>query len=488
MDSDSMAVRFGYDGKKVDRGSVERLAGHFGVLLRAMLSDPGARVGELGVLTEAERRQLLVEWNRTDLVLPVDLAVHELFEARVRECPDAVALVFGDQSLSYAELNTRANQLAHHLKTLGVGAGALVGVCLDRGLDMVTALLGVLKAGGAYVPLDPAYPTDRLAFMLQDTTATAVITHEDLRVKLPAAADRPFVCLDRDTDTLAGLPTTNPVSDAGPDDLAYVIYTSGSTGTPKGVEVPRKALSNLLLGLQHKLPLTPQDRLLTVTTIMFDISNLELYLPLISGAQVVIASREQTRSPTELTRLLTDHHITVMQATPSVWRMLVDTLPKQTNTLHILTGGEALPPDLAHQLTHHAHRVTNLYGPTETTIWSTLTDIHTTTPTITIGTPLPNTQLFVMDPHDNPVPIGIPGELWIGGTGIARGYLNQPQLTAQRFTPHPTNPTAKIYRTGDLVRRLPDQTIEYLGRIDHQVKVRGHRIELGEIESALMTL
>ncbi|MFD5438632.1 amino acid adenylation domain-containing protein, partial [Kitasatospora sp. NPDC127067] len=369
------------------------------------------------------------------------------------------------------------------------GPATLVAVCLERGPDLVVALLAVLKAGGAYVPLDPEYPLDRLTFLLHDTAAPVVVTQESLREHLPdtgatlvsidGTADAAAVARENDTD----LPT-----EATGNDLAYVIHTSGSTGTPKGVEIPRSALTNLLLALRDRLTFTSDDRLLSVTTITFDISNLELYLPLVTGAQVVLASREQTRDPHALATLLTRHGITVMQATPSVWQTLVDVLPDQAPHLHILTGGEALPPDLAHRLTRRAGRVTNLYGPTETTIWSLAADVEPEAHTVTIGHPIANTELFVMNKSARPTPVGVPGELWIGGAGLARGYLNRPELTTERFIPHPyrTDPDARVYRTGDLVRRLPDGTIEYLGRIDHQVKIRGHRIELGEIESTLL--
>ena len=488
-DGDRIAVRVEYSTDIFDRATIERMAGHFGVLLTAAVAGPDRRVSELELLTGTERERLIVEWNDTATPFPADLGVAELFEERARECPGAVAVVFGERSLTYEELNVRANRLAHHLKGLGVGPSTLVAVCLERGPDMLVGLLAVLKAGGAYVPLDPEYPLDRLRFMLEDTAAAVVVTQESLRGRLPDS-DAVVVSVDAAADAAAVAReiASDLSSEASGDDLAYVIYTSGSTGMPKGVRVPRSALTNLLLSLRDRLSITPDDRLLSVTTIMFDISNLELYLPLVTGACVVIASRGQTRDPLALAALLTEQRVTVMQATPSVWQMLVDVLPDEATGLHVLTGGEALPLDLATRLTQRTRRVTNLYGPTETTIWSLAADVAPGAHAVAIGRPIANTELFVMDRFTRLAPTGVPGELWIGGAGVARGYLNRPELTAKSFVPHPfsPDPEARVYRTGDLVRWLPDGTLDFLGRIDHQVKVRGHRIELGEVESVLM--
>ncbi|WP_329082497.1 non-ribosomal peptide synthetase [Streptosporangium sp. NBC_01469] len=486
-DAHRLTARVEYSTDLFNRTTIERMAAHFGVLLASAAADPGARVSELEILPGAERHQLLVEWNDTAVPFPAHRGVPDLFEERVRESPDAVAVVCHEQSLSYGELNTRSNQLAAYLRSLNVGAGSLVGVCLERGLNMLVGLLGVLKAGGAYVPLDPEYPAERLTFLLEDTAASIVVTQRSLRGRLPDSRAE-IVCLDTDAMTLAQQPIEDPIGEATPDDLAYVIYTSGSTGTPKGVGIPRKALTNLLVGLRDRLRVTPKDRLLSVTTIMFDIANLELYVPLIAGSRVVIASKEQTRAPEKLAALLTEHQITIMQATPSVWQMLVETMPENPGDLHILSGGEELSLDLARRLSQRAVRVTNLYGPTETTIWSLAADFEPDAKIVTIGEPIANTELFVMDRYGHLVPIGVPGELWIGGAGVARGYLNRPKLTAERFVPHPfsADPDARVYRTGDRVRWLPNGTVEYLGRMDYQVKIRGHRIELGEVESALV--
>ncbi|MGW2461804.1 amino acid adenylation domain-containing protein [Streptomyces sp. NPDC001761] len=488
-DGDRIAARVEYSTDLFDRATVERMAGHFRVLLAAAVAGPDRRVGELELLTDAERERLLVRWNDTAAPFPADLGVPELFEERVRERPDAVALTSGEQSLTYRELSAAANRLARHLKGLGVGPDTLVAVCLERGPDMVVGLLAVLKAGGAYVPLDPEYPLDRLTFMLEDTAAPVVVTQESLRDRLPGSGAA-IVSVDgaADAAAVARESAADLPSEASGDDLAYVIYTSGSTGKPKGVGVPRSALTNLLLGLRDRLDITSEDRLLSVTTIMFDISNLELYVPLVTGGRVVLADREQARDPLALAALLAEQHVTVMQATPSVWQMLVDVLPDEAARLHVLTGGEALPLDLAERLTRRTRRVTNLYGPTETTIWSLAAEVAPGARAVSIGEPIVNTELFVMDRFARLAPVGVPGELWIGGAGVARGYLNRPELTAERFVRHPfsKDPQARVYRTGDLVRRLADGTVEYLRRIDHQVKVRGHRIELGEVESALL--
>ncbi|MER5498184.1 amino acid adenylation domain-containing protein [Streptomyces sp. NPDC002561] len=488
-DGDRIAARVEYSTDLFDRATIERMTGHFGVLLAAAVAGPDRRVGELELLTGAERERLLVQWNDTATPFPADLGVPELFEELVRERPDAVALTAGEQSLTYGELNVAANRLARRLTGLGVGPDTLVAVCLERGPDMLVGLLAVLKAGGAYVPLDPEYPLDRLTFILADTAAPVVVTQESLRGRLPDSGAT-VVSVDgaADAAAVARESAADLPSEASGDDLAYVIYTSGSTGMPKGVGVPRSALTNLLLGLRDTLDVTPEDRLLSVTTIMFDISNLELYVPLVTGARVVLASREQARDPLALATLLAEQRITVMQATPSVWQMLVDELPEEAARLHVLTGGEALPLDLAERLTRRTRRVTNLYGPTETTIWSLAAEVVPAARAVAIGGPIANTELFVMDRFARLAPVGVPGELWIGGAGVARGYLNRPELTAERFVRHPfsTDPQARVYRTGDLVRRLADGTVEYLGRIDHQVKVRGHRIELGEVESVLV--
>ncbi|MEU0990675.1 amino acid adenylation domain-containing protein [Streptomyces sp. NPDC005953] len=454
------SVELSFDSNIFGHGPVERLVGHFETLIAGLVSNPDRCSDEIEMLTEAERRQIEVDFNDTAIDFG-DATLTTLFERCAEDHPDMPAVTSGLATITYQQLNNAANQVAHYLREQHqIGPDAVVGVSLERDWRMVAVLLGILKAGGAYLPLDPGYPADRLNFMVNDAgVATVIDRWPDIRTQ----------------------PECNPTPVNKPDDLAYVIYTSGSTGKPKGVAVLRRGLDNLLLSMRTTVGVSQTDRLLSVTAIMFDIVNLELYLPLITGAHTVLATREQTRSPTDLASLITSHQITVMQATPSVWRMLTDTVPEALNGIHALTGGEALPPQLARHLLAHVRRLTNLYGPTETTIWSTATEITTNTP-IAIGRPIANTQAFIVDHRGHLAAIGIPGELLIGGAGVARGYLNRPELTACRFTQHHNT---RLYHTGDLARWLPGGQLDYLGRIDHQVKIRGHRIELGEIEATI---
>jgi amino acid adenylation domain-containing protein len=366
---------------------------------------------------------------------------------------------------------------------LGVGNEALVGVLLERSIELVISLLAVLKAGGAYIPLDPSFPKDRLSFMLEDSRAAVLITQESLLDTAPVS-NAIIVCVDR-------LPPFNNAEIAGPHNAvhaqqrAYVIYTSGSTGTPKGVEVLHQSLTNFLASMQREPGMYASDRLLAVTTPSFDIAGLELYLPLISGAQLVIAPKFAVTDGTILARMLEDEHITVMQATPVTWRLLLESGWQGTAGLKILCGGEALGRELAARLIETGAAVWNLYGPTETTIWSTLHRVEPGEGPIPIGRPIANTQIYVLDNHFEPVPLGAIGELFIGGDGVAHGYLDRPDLTASRFLVDRFRTGGRMYRTGDLARMLPGGVIEYMGRADAQIKLRGFRIELGEIETIL---
>jgi len=361
----------------------------------------------------------------------------------------------------------------------------LVGICVERSLEMLVGLLGILKAGGAYVPLDPAYPQERLAFMLSDSQLSVLLTQQQLLERLPKH-EAHVVCLDTDWETISKNSKENPVSSATSDDLAYVIYTSGSTGKPKGVQIAHGAVVNFLKSMEREPGLTESDTLLAVTSISFDIAALELYLPLIAGGRLVLVSREVTTDGRQLGEQIADSGASVMQATPATWRMLLATGWQGTSQLKILCGGEALSRDLAEQLLEKGASLWNLYGPTETTIWSTACKVEAnklSKSLVPIGRPIANTQVYLLDSFGQPVPIGLPGELHIGGAGLARGYLNRPELTAEKFIPHPAG--GRLYKTGDLARYLPDGTIEYIERIDHQVKLRGFRIELGEIEAVL---
>ncbi|TMJ07570.1 MAG: amino acid adenylation domain-containing protein, partial [Bacillati bacterium ANGP1] len=432
----------------------------------------------------AERRQL-GEWNDTGRAYP-HACLHELFEAQVERTPDAVAVVFEDRRLTYRELNRRANQVAHELRGLGVGPETLVGLCVERSLETLEGLLGIVKAGGAYVPLDPEYPKERLAFMVRDSGLKVLLTQADLRAKLAALPPK-LVYLDSDRTAFAKQRSENCHSGVEPGDLAYVMYTSGSTGRPKGVEITHRSLVNFLVAMQAEPGLTAADTLLAVTTTSFDIAGLELFLPLTVGARVVLVSRDTARDGRQLREHLARSGATVMQATPATWRLLIDAGWEGSKDLKILCGGEALPRELATALANRSSAVWNMYGPTETTVWSTVYPFSSGDGPVPIGRPIANTETYVLDAHLQPLPVGVAGELYIGGDGVARGYRGRPEQTAEKFIPDPFSkePGARLYKTGDRARYRPDGNIEFLGRLDDQVKIRGFRIELGELEAVL---
>jgi amino acid adenylation domain-containing protein len=427
-----------------------------------------------------------VERIATQADFPRDGCLHQLFEARARETPDAVAVVWEDRHLTYAELNRRADRLARQLCGCGVGPDVLVGLCTQRSLEMVTGLLGILKAGGAYVPLDPTYPRDRLAYMMEDARLPALVTEVLLREQLPAHGAR-VLCLDKDIENHEKNGKVNPTVEVTAEHLAYVIYTSGSTGKPKGVPIIHRAVVNFLGSMRREPGLTAQDVLLAVTTLSFDIAALEIFLPISVGGRVVLASREVARDGAKLAAYLDRCGATVMQATPATWQLLLTAGWQGSDRLKILCGGEALPCSLAKQLRQRSAALWNLYGPTETTIWSAAHEVGDEDGVVPIGKPIANTQIHVLDERRRPVPVGEVGELYIGGVGLARGYLNQPELTAAKFIPDPFSqePGARLYQTGDRGRCQADGTLEFLGRMDHQVKIRGFRVELGEIETVL---
>lgn len=480
-----------YDRSRFHDGTIARMLGHIQTLLEGMPSNPEQRLWELPLLSAAERHQLIVEWNNTQVDYPKDTCIHQLFEAQMERTPDAVAVVFEDKQLTYRELNAKANQLAYYLQKLGVKPDVLVALCVERSLEMVVGLLGILKAGGGYVPLDPAYPPERVSFMLSDAQVPVLLTQKSLVDGLPDEAQ--VLCLDTDWEVIAQEGQENPSSDVVSHNLAYVIYTSGSTGKPKGVQLCHQSVVNFLLSMGQQPGLTEQDILLAVTTISFDIAVLELYLPLITGAKVVLVSREVAANGAKLLEMLVNSGATIMQATPASWRLLLAAGWNSSDRVKILCGGEAMPRELAYPLLERCTSVWNVYGPTETTVWSTAYKVETSqlaqshAPAASIGRPIANTQLYILDAHLQPVPIGVAGELHIGGDGLARGYLNRPELTQEKFIPDPfsNKPGARLYKTGDLARYLPDGNIDYIGRIDHQVKIRGFRIELGEIEAVL---
>jgi amino acid adenylation domain-containing protein len=475
-----------YNSDLFDRTTAERMAQHFHFLLDRMAADPARPLWTLPLLTDAEQHQALIEWNDSHGEYERGRAIHELIEAQVERGPDAVAIVYQDCQLSYAKLNARANQLAHYLARLGAGPEMRVALCVERSAEMVIGLLGVLKAGGAYVPMDPAYPDQRLAYMLSDSRAEIILSQQSLIGGLPET-EAEVVCLDSDWRHIARESEVNLGIEVGSENLAYVIYTSGSTGNPKGVAVRHAGLVNFITSMAHRPGLNLSDVLIAVTSLSFDISMLEMYLPLVRGARTIVVDKQTTSDGARLIKLLTDSRATVMQATPATWRLLLESGWGAHGDISILCGGEALPPELADNLLDGADRIWNLYGPTETTIWSTMSAVVKGCGAVTIGRPIANTQVRILDKMFQPGPVGASGELCIGGDGVARGYLNRPDLTAEKFRPDPfaEEPGGRFYTTGDLVRYRMDGRIEFLGRIDHQVKVRGFRIELGEIESAL---
>jgi amino acid adenylation domain-containing protein len=475
-----LALEFATDLFSRDRAG--RMLAHYLRLLEAMVEQPDAPIGQLPLLTDEESRKVLIEWNVTRREFPREKRVHELFEMQVQQQPAAEAVRFGDQAISYAQLNDRADALAAVLRGLGVGPDVLVGLCVERSFDLLVGVLGIFKAGGAYVPIDPAFPADRVAHMLEDSRAPILVTQRPLLATLPASAAH-RICLDEPLP--APRPPAGPTAAPSATDLAYVLYTSGSTGLPKGVAVPHRAVVNFLNSMRREPGLKKDDVLLAVTTLSFDIAGLELHLPLTTGATLVLASREEAADGVALLRAIERHKVTVLQATPATWRLMLAADWSGPPTLKALCGGEAMPADLAGELIAHCAELWNMYGPTETTIWSTCCRV-TDASEIHIGRPIDNTEIYIVDAHLQPLPVGLAGELLIGGEGLARGYLNRPELTAASFIPHPFKPGQRLYRTGDLARYRSDSNIECLGRLDFQIKIRGFRIEPGEIENQLV--
>ena len=476
---------FEYSCDLFDDATIARLEQHLLVLLGAITADPDQSIGRLPMLVEAEHEALVEAPNRTERDYPRERCFHELFAAQAGRAPDAVAVTCGEASLAYAELEARANRLAHHLRGLGASRDGLVGLCVDRSVETVVALLAIQKSGAAYVPLDPSHPAERLALIIEDAGVELLVTEGDRAERLPSLPAT-VVRLDVDAAQISACSAEPLETIAGPDDLAYVIFTSGSTGRPKGVQIEHRALVNFLVGMAGRPGMSAADVLVAVTTISFDIAGLELYLPLLVGGRVVVADRDVATDGRDLAELLTNSGATVMQATPATWRLLVESGWQGSPELRVLCGGEALPRELADQLLERSGELWNMYGPTETTIWSLVSRVEPGEGPVSIGEPMANTEVYVLDADRQAVPVGVSGELHIGGDGLARGYLDRAELTAERFVAHPFRRAARLYRTGDLVRWGASGALEFLGRIDHQVKVRGFRIELGEIEHTLM--
>ncbi len=467
-----------------DAGTIQRMVGHFLALLEAAVDAPQRPVSQLSMMT-ADEVSALACWNDTMRALPEDPTIAAQIAAQVARTPDATALVFGDRAISYRELDLRANAVAHALRAAGVGAGALVGLYVERSPAMLIGLLGILKAGGAYVPLDPAYPQDRLAYMVELSAAQVIVTQPELRDSLPLAV--PSVVTVDDAAPLDGLPSAPPGGGAGPDDPAYVIFTSGSTGKPKGVEIRQRSAVNLIRSIAREPGMTADDTICAISTLSFDIALTELVVPLTVGARILLLDRDTVRDGLRLRRVIETARPTLMQATPATWRMLLDVGWPGDPAMRIISTGEALPRELAERLLPMARELWNLYGPTETTVYSALCRVEPGDGPILVGRPVDNTVIHIVDRRMQRQPVGLPGELLIGGEGLAAGYRSRPDLTAEKFIADPfcPQPGARLYRTGDLAFWRADGTLQVIGRIDHQIKLRGFRIELGEIESVL---
>jgi surfactin family lipopeptide synthetase A len=480
---DGLAGSFEYNTDLFDAATIVRMAGQFQTLLESIVEDSDQRLADLRLLTASERDQLLIEWNDTEADFRKGVCIHHLFEAQVERAPDSVAVMFGDERLSYGELNRRANQLAHCLQRLGVGPEVRVGVLIDRSVEMIVAVLSILKAGGAYVPLEPAYPTKRLGFILGDSDVHIIVAQGELTRRLPEHGAR-AVCIDTEWNFIAAESEANPQSRVTPNNLAYLIYTSGSTGRPKGVELEHEGLCNLVDAQRRIFGVGPQSRVLQFASLSFDASVSEIFVALSAGAALSLGTTHSMLPGPELTRLLRDHAVTTMTLPPLMLAMLREEDFPEVRT--IIAAGDACSADIAAKWSKDRIFL-NAYGPTEATVCATAAEWGGEERKPAIGRPIPNAQVYILDERLQPLPIGVAGELHIGGVGVARGYLNQPDLTAEKFIPHPFSdvPGARLYKTGDLGRFLPDGQIDFLGRRDHQVKLRGTRIELGEIEAVL---
>ncbi|HEY0737521.1 MAG TPA: amino acid adenylation domain-containing protein [Herpetosiphonaceae bacterium] len=469
--------------------TIRRMTEHFQTILATMIADPEQSIVASSLLTAAERQQLLIDWNATEAEYPAERCVHELFEIQAEQRPDTIAVVAGKDELSYGQLNARANQLAHELLACGVGPDVPVGVCVERSLDLVIALLGILKAGGGYVPLDPSYPEERLQFMVGDSRISVLVTQSSLRDKLVVPT---VICLDSDHALLDGQPITNPRSGAVADNLCYITYTSGSTGIPKGVVIPHRGVTRLVFSNSYA-DFSADAVWLHTAPIAFDASTFELWGSLLHGAQLVLLP-PGTPTPDEIARLVRRHGVSTIWLTTALFHQMAESehLEELRQVRQILTGGDVLSVSLAAHVRRALPdcRLVNAYGPTESTTFTScyqLVEQPQSSRPIPIGRPLANTTVYVLDAQLQPVPVGVPGQLYIGGDGLARGYLDRPALTAEKFVPYPLSatPGARLYATGDLARYLPDGNLEFLGRIDTQVKLRGYRIELGEIQAVL---
>jgi amino acid adenylation domain-containing protein len=490
---DSVFGPITYNPDLFDTGSITSMIGHWETLLADASTHPDKPISELAILTQPERHQILLEWNDTYKNYPTDICLHEMIEQQVERTPRAPAVVYREKTLTYRELNERSNQLAHYLRKLKVGPEVLVGVAMDRSVEMVVALLGILKAGGAYLPLDVDFPKERLGILLEDSHVPVVLTQKHVLDRLCMSPARK-ICLDTGWSEIATARTSNPHSATAPHNIAYAIYTSGSTGKPKGVLNVHAGIVNRLLWMQDAYQLTGEDRILQKTPYTFDVSVWEFFWPLMTGACLVIAEPGGHREPQYLMDLIQRQRITTLHFVPSMLQIVVEApgMEACTSLKRVICSGEALPPDVQKRFFQRSRaELHNLYGPTEAAVdvtsWKCTPEYEGST--VPIGRPIANMKIHILDRNFQPVPIGIPGELHIGGVGLARGYLNSPELTAEKFIPDPfgSAPSDRLYRTGDLARYRADGTIEFLGRFDDQVKIHGIRIEPGEIEAVLQS-
>ncbi|MBW4592773.1 MAG: amino acid adenylation domain-containing protein [Brasilonema angustatum HA4187-MV1] len=496
-----LTAEFYYDVNYFSADAIERLAGQFKTLLSSAIANSDKKISQLEILSESDRQQLLVKFNQTQINYPLDKCIHQLFEEQAQKTPNSIAVIFEDQQLTYTELNRKANQLAHYLQTLGVKPEVLVGLCVERSSEMTIGLLGILKAGGAYLPLDPALPKENLAFRLQDAQVPVLLTQQRLVDTLPTDASQ-IVCLDTDWDIIAHYSDENPTSVVTSENLVYVLFTSGSTGTPKGVAIEHRQLLNYLNGIIDKLNLSTTTNFATVSTLAADLGNTVIFSSLCTGGCLHVLSTECATDSTVLGKYCRKHPIDCLKIVPSHLATLLASAPSESilPRARLILGGEAASWELIEQIQASAPDclIFNHYGPTEATVGVTTFAVgdkqaNYSSQAVPLGRPLANTQIYLLDEQLQPVPIGVPGELYIGGACLARGYLNRSELTAQRFIPNPFAQTgliasesgSRLYKTGDQARYLSDGNIEFLGRVDHQVKVRGFRIELGEIESIL---
>ncbi|WP_373530792.1 amino acid adenylation domain-containing protein [Nostoc sp.] len=480
-----------YNTDLFDQATISRMLEHFKTLLSGIVANPEQQIANLPLLSEVERHQVLVQWNNTQADYPKDKCIHQLFEEKVQQYPDSIAINFANEQLTYQELNTRSNKLAQHLQKIGVGSEVLVGICISQSIEMIIGLLGILKAGGTYVPLDSSYPQERLNFMLEDAQVSVLLTEENL-LKHFEGFSNPIVSIDKDWEVITQEKEDNLKSDLNSENLAYVIYTSGSTGKPKGVAVPHKAVNRLVCNTNY-IKLSPFDKIAQASNVSFDAATFEIWGALLNGTQLVGISKDVTLSPHEFALQLRKEGINVLFLTTALFQQIARDVPQAFATLkYLLFGGETVNTRWIKKILRDGapKHLIHVYGPTENTTFSSYYYVQKFSESSTsfpIGRPITNTQIYILDTHLQPLPIGVTGELYIGGEGLAREYLNRTELTAEYFITHSFNnkPKTRLYKTGDLARYLPDGNIEFLGRVDNQVKIRGFRIELSEIEAVL---